>query len=57
MHIEDQALTAKGCRRLSAVKVMLPETMLQHIRAVLRARRNDSSLIIARTDAGCSLGL
>lgn len=56
LHIEDQNLTTKRCGHLAEIEVVEPEIMLGHLRAALRARRNDDFFIIARTDARRPLG-
>jgi len=57
MHIEDQDLAVKRCGWLGEVELVPAETMCEHIRAALRARRNDDFFLIARTDARRKLGL
>lgn len=56
IQIEDQEWPKK-CGHEPGRKVVSPEEMVARIKAAVDARRNETTLIIARTDARTSLGL
>jgi 2,3-dimethylmalate lyase len=56
LHLEDQDLSVKRCGWLGEIEVVNAKTMVERIRAALRARRHDDFFIIARTDARRRLG-
>jgi methylisocitrate lyase len=55
LHLEDQKLP-KRCGHLSGKQLVEPETMAAKVRAAVAARRDESFVIIARTDARGVLG-
>lgn len=56
LHVEDQA-SPKRCGHLEGKSLISPEEMDAKIRAICRARRDPSFLVIARTDARGVTGL
>lgn len=55
-HIEDQ-VNPKRCGHTDGVEVVDPDVSVRRIRAAVAARRDESFVLIARTDAHASLGL
>ena len=56
IHIEDQELPKK-CGQLSGKKLVAEEEMVNKIRAAVEARKNESFIIIARTDSRALEGI
>lgn len=56
IHIEDQ-VSPKRCGHLDGKEVVSRDAFVSQIRAAVQARRSDSFLIIARTDARAVIGL
>lgn len=50
MHIEDQVFP-KRCGHMAGKRIVPKEAMVQKIKAIVDARRNDDFVLIARTDA------
>ena len=55
-HLEDQ-INPKRCGHLDHKSLVEPSTMLQKIRAAVRARRNGDFVIMARTDSKATEGI